>query len=364
MSVKFAWPSKEISVRGVNFGGWFSQVDAIQEKDPQTFPGLMEHIETFLGADDFRRVASWGFDHIRLPVDWQVAFHEANLKPNEQVLSLLDRAIDQALESGLELILDLHRCPGNDFEQGAFHEQTFFTDPEQRKDCLKIWAILAERYGHRPGVMLELLNEPVAPSAAIWNIVKDELATEIRRHAPKATLVVGSNFWNHASEFAFLTPVEDDNVLYSVHVYNPVVFTHQKAPWIPGEVFKIARAYPSVYEIPDVDSKVPVERGLWDKSRMGQMLEPVFRFREKHGVRVACNEFGVYMGGADTQSRLNWMNDLMDLFQENQIGWSYWNYKNLDFGIISQGERLFQDSPQYDNPDRIDSEMLELLKRH
>lgn len=350
------------NLRGVNFGGWFSQVDAIEQKDPATFPGLLEHLRTFLGADDFRQVASWGFDHVRLPVDWQNLFRESDLAPREDVLSLLDRAVEAALGSGLRVILDLHRCPGHDFEAGMTTEQTFFSDPAMRQGCLKVWAVLAERYGHRPGVLLELLNEPVAPSADIWNEVKDQLAREIRRFAPKATLVVGANRWNNAAEFAHLTPVDDDNILYSVHFYNPIVFTHQKAPWIKQEIFQEARSYPGTYEIPEVASELPVDRGIWNRDRIAEMLEPVFKFRDKYGLAVACNEFGVYMGGPDRGSRMNWMRDILGLFGEHGIGWSYWNYKNLDFGIISRGERLFEDAPQYANPERIDRELLALLQ--
>ncbi len=352
-------------MRGLNFGGWFSQVDAIEAKDPARFPGLDAHLRTFLGADDFRQVATWGFDHVRLPVDWQIAFREGDLTPKEDVLRLLDAAVAQARAVGLELILDLHRCPGHDFESGLHREQTFFTDPALRQGCLKVWAVLAERYGHTPGVLLELLNEPVAPSAEVWNSVKDELAREIRRRAPRATLVVGSNLWCNASEFAHLTPVEDDNVLYTVHVYNPILFTHQKAPWVPGEATRETRVYPGNYELPTpAGGNLPMEAGLWNKARLEKLLAPVFRFREATGARVACNEFGVYMGGPDAESRANWLRDLLELFNENQVGWSYWNYKNLDFGVISQGEALFERSPQYDNPQRLDRDLLELLRRH
>lgn len=352
-------------MRGLNFGGWFSQVDAIEAKDPARFPGLIPHLRTFLGGDDFRRVADWGFDHVRLPVDWQVAFREADLAPREEVLELLDVAVAQALDAGLEVILDLHRCPGHDFEDGLHHAQSFFTDPAMRRGCLKVWAVLAERYGHLPGVLLELLNEPVAPSAEVWNKVKDELAREIRVHAPKSTLVVGSNLWCNASEFANLTPIEDDNVLYTVHVYNPVLFTHQKAPWVPGEAIRETRLYPGEYHAPaGAENNLPLDLGRWDKERLRQLLSPVFRFRETHGVRVACNEFGVYMGGPDATSRMNWLRDLLELFAENQVGWSYWNYKNLDFGIVSRGESLFDAAPQYDNPSRTDHALLELLRSH
>jgi len=351
-------------MRGVNMGGWFSQIDAIQEKDPGGFPGDQEHMRTFLGTDDFRRVRSWGFDHVRLPVDWQNLF-DPSVRPLEDVLLLLDQAVEGILSQGLQVILDLHKCPGHDFHSGISEKQAFFTDPDMRRDCLRVWSVLGERYGHRPGVLLELLNEPVAPDSDTWNVVKDELAAHLRRIAPNATLVVGSNLWSNASEFAHLTPVDDDNILYSVHLYTPVIFTHQSAPWLDHPVFRERRAYPGDYQIPDDGgSRLPVEKGRWDKDRLARHLEHVFAFREKHGVAVDCNEFGVYMGGPDRRSQLNWMTDVLDLFTEHGVGWSYWNYKNLDFGLLSVGESLFERSPQYDNPDRTDFGVLDLLKSH
>ncbi len=211
-------------------------------------------------------------------------------------------------------------------------------------------------------MLLEILNEPVAPDAATWNRVKDEMAAHLRRHAPRATLVIGANRWNNAGEFADLTPVDDDNVLYSFHYYLPVLFTHQHAPWMPAAHFQVTRAYPGEYAVPPgTRSRVPLETGRWDRARMAQSLEPVARFRQQFGVPVGCHEFGVYGGGADRASQLAWMRDFLSVLRDFDFGWSYWNYLNLDFGLISRGEARFARSPQYDNPERTDHELVRLL---
>jgi len=351
-------------MRGVNLGGWFSQIDAIRHKDPTGFPGELEHIRTFLSPEDFRQIKEWGFDHVRLPVDWNELFHAESLHPKEEVFALLDRAVEDILSQGLRILLDLHRCPGHDFEAGLTQEQNFFTDPKERRACLRVWSVLAERYGNREEILLELLNEPVAPSAAVWNEVKKELASTIRTQAPKSTLVVGSNLWCAAAEFANLEPLEDPNILYSFHLYNPVLFTHQFAPWVPWPEYHVARPYPGTYELPsNASARLPSDSGYWDKSRLAALLEPVFRFRERLGAQVTCNEFGVYQAGPTPEHRDAWLNDILDLFAEHQVGWTYWNYKNLDFGLISCGESLFQDDPRYANSQRLDKRLLELLLR-
>lgn len=350
-------------MRGVNFGGWFSQVDAIQEKDPESFVDLPTHVSTFLGKEDFARVAAWGFDHVRLPVDYDNVFVEPELRPVEPILDALDAALDGLTAAGLDVIVDLHRCPGHDFLAGCSTAQELFSGPARRDEVKHVWKYLAERYGTRPRVLLELLNEPVAEDARLWDELKDELVVHVRRHAPKSRIVVGSNRWNRVSEFARLTPARDDNVLYSFHYYEPLLFTHQRAPWIEGDVFQAHRAYPGDYSVPPgTQHRLPLEAGRWDKARMLRHLEEVLRFREQHRVAIACNEFGVYAGGADRASQLRWMRDSVSTLDEQGIGFTYWNYKNLDFGLLSRGEQRLRSNPQYDNPDRLDHELVDILR--
>ena len=349
-------------MKGINFGGWFSQIDNIEEKDPKTFPGMMEHIDSFIDEQDIKNVRDWGFDHVRLPLDWSNAFTK-EIEPREEVLSRYEKAVKGLTNSGLSVIVDLHRCPGHNFEAAAYGEQSFFTSASQRKACLKIWAILAERLGSVERIMFEPLNEPVAPDAQTWNEVKAEIAGEIRRFAPKATLLIGSNRWNTPGEFKHLTPLDDENAIYSFHYYLPVIFTHQKAPWVPGRAFKQTYRYPGIYPVVEEKSNLTIESGSWNRQKMQETMRPVFDFRDKYHARVACNEFGVYMAGPERQSQMNWMKDILGIFKENEIGWTYWTYKNLDFGLISRGEKLFEHHPPYENPLRTDFELVELMKQ-
>ena len=177
-------------------------------------------------------------------------------------------------------------------------------------------------------------------------------------------IVIGSNRWNHPSTFASLEPVVDENVLYSFHLYEPLLFTHQRAPWIPHKNFQQVNSYPGDYSLvePMHGNKLPAETGFWDQSRMRDFLRPVLDFRDRTKLPVACNEFGVFLK-ADRLSQLAWIEDLMEIFREYDIGYSYWNFKNLDFGIISVNESLHEKLPQYQNPDRLDEELLDILAK-
>ena len=61
--------------------------------------------------------------------------------------------------------------------------------------------------------------------------------------------------------------------------------------------------------------------------------------------------------------QLAWMHDFMEILRDADVGYSYWNYKNLDFGIVSKGESLHNSLEQYNNPDRLDNELMELLAK-
>ena len=51
--------------KGVNLGGWLSQ--CVHTK---------EHYDTFIGKEDIVKIASWGVDHVRLPIDYNLVENE------------------------------------------------------------------------------------------------------------------------------------------------------------------------------------------------------------------------------------------------------------------------------------------------
>ena len=73
------WPGY---TRGVNLGGWLSQC-----------PHTRERYESFLGAEDIRRIRDWGLDHIRVPVDYELV-EEENGAYREEGFAYIRRAID------------------------------------------------------------------------------------------------------------------------------------------------------------------------------------------------------------------------------------------------------------------------------
>jgi hypothetical protein len=74
----------------------------------------------------------------------------------------------------------------------------------------------------------------------------------------------------------------------------------------------------------------------------------------KEGATLYCGEFGVYEK-APRASRLRWTRDVVGILKDLGIGWSYWNYKWLDFGVWPK-------TPE-GRTGPLDTEMVDVLKK-
>jgi endoglucanase len=113
---------KPVHLKGVNFGGWLmmeayfvyapSLAQQVFEKEfakqcgAKALNGLIEKFrDNFITEADFKQVASWGMNCIRLPFHYKVA-------ADVQAISYLDQAIVWARKHKVYLILDLHAAYG------------------------------------------------------------------------------------------------------------------------------------------------------------------------------------------------------------------------------------------------------------
>ena len=56
----------KILSRGLIWGGFLSQYELYP--DAGSKEALQQHFETFITEDNIKQIASWGFDHVRIPV--------------------------------------------------------------------------------------------------------------------------------------------------------------------------------------------------------------------------------------------------------------------------------------------------------
>lgn len=186
---------------------------------------------------DYERVKDLGFDSIRFAFkgDWY-------MEDPDSFWAWLDQNVEWARQHGVRLILDLHIPIGGYWLGSSTGAADFdmWTDDELRQQNIDLWASIAKRYREEPAVAAyDLLNEPVTidSSGEQWRSLAQDIADAIRSVDQNHLLVVGAVY---GMDGAFDPEgakrhllVDDDNVMYDFHFYDPYRYTHQFASWVP-----------------------------------------------------------------------------------------------------------------------------------
>ena len=91
--------------KGVNLGGWISQFAKYDH----------DHFRTFITEQDIAYIASLGFDHVRVPVDYNVLEDEAG-NALETGFDYLRNCFRWCQAHKLNMLIDLHECYGYSFD--------------------------------------------------------------------------------------------------------------------------------------------------------------------------------------------------------------------------------------------------------
>ena len=318
---------------GVNLGGWLSQSD--YEKG---------HLENFITEADIARIAGWGLDHVRLPFDYNVILGEDS-KVRADGFKYLDRCVEWCEKHGLNIILDLHKTPGFSFDKGE-REDGFFDNTEYQDIFVGLWIEMAKHYADKADhVAFELLNEITDMKYAItWNGIAARTIREIQKHAPDTYILVGGIFNNSIFGLTLLDKPESDRIVFNFHYYNPIVFTHQKAPWVDNMRDDCEMNYPDTKEIYLEKTLEYVNEGLAEAVRnfggdeinasfMEWEMSVAVEVAEKLNVPIYCGEYGVIDRVPD-EPLLRWYRDISSVFNKYGIGRAAWTYREKDFGIV------------------------------
>ncbi|HEY5563803.1 MAG TPA: cellulase family glycosylhydrolase [Clostridiaceae bacterium] len=319
---------------GVNLGGWISQYSKYDHN----------HFKTFITKKDIEQIASWGMDHVRLPIDYAIL--EDDDKPfiyKEEGFQYIDNCIKWCKEYGLNIILDLHKAPGYSF--GTLNENTFFDDKRLQERFISLWRAFAVRYiGQKDTIIFELLNEIVEPTSDRWNKVAHETVAAIRELDKDRRIIVGGNLYNSVFMLKEIELFDDENVIYTFHFYEPHLFTHQKASWMPTFVeFNKTVNYPDSGEVySEFHKRYPdfpqTDLALLDLEEVGeayirQSLKPAIEFVKSTGKAVYCGEYGV-IAQAPAASKIRWHQYVIAAFKELNIARSVWSYKEMGFPMV------------------------------
>lgn len=319
--------------KGVNLGGWLSQGSLDKE-----------HLDTFIQEADIAKIASWGADHVRLPLDYENVEYEDG-RTKEEGFRYIDNCILWCRKYNLNLVLDLHKTYGYIFDDPEYSKD-FFHSPALQERFLALWDTIIHRYANDTDIMMfELLNE-IVPMDVVeeWNTLALKGVRVIRNVSSTARILYGGVGYNAVTSIKKLMPPVDEYIVYNFHCYEPLIFTHQTAQWVVDMPSDFHIEYPGNFEEYMKISRSmrgAMTGALADESLTLTQLGPDFFERMfQDGIEAAarfdvplyCGEYGV-IDQAPPEDTARWFHDINSVFEKYGIGRAVWNYKEKDFGL-------------------------------
>lgn len=180
-----------------------------------------------LGEADIKRIADTGANSIRLVLDYR-QLESLPFEFDDDGFALLDAIIAWCERYEVYLILDMHLAPGiqnpHDFVVHREKSFAFWRDTRYQERFYALWTAIAKRYAHRKIIAgYDLLNEGTPPDTARYSNIMNTAARRIRAHDGNHMLIVEEAVLPARGKQ--LLPIDDDNVLYSIHFFYPPQFT-------------------------------------------------------------------------------------------------------------------------------------------
>lgn len=182
--------------------------------------------------DDFRLIGRFGFNFVRLPVDYRGYIAGGNWERfDDTPLRQIDQAITWGGAHGVHVCLNLHRAPGWTVAKPP-EAKDLWSDPEAQRVAALHWAMFARRYKGTPNSRLSfnLFNEPAGISAEVYLPVVRKMLEAIRAEDPSRLVFCDGLQWG-TKPVPELIPL---GVAMMTRGYAPFGLTHYRAGWIEG----------------------------------------------------------------------------------------------------------------------------------
>jgi len=334
--------------------------------------------------DDFRWIRDWGFNFVRLPMDYRFWTDPDDLmKINEQMVEPIDRAIRLGEWYGIHVNICLHRAPGECILDGkneaitgihVTNEKTnVYEDAQTLEAFVHQWTYFAQRYRgiSNERVSFNLVNEPKyrttpAEDAELKTHNPDDAVSRelLHRHELQYVrvasaaingiraldpqrLIVTDGYPVAASPIPELF---DTRVIQNCHTYIPGQLTHYQCEWARSSTSSNA-------PLPTWPLKDPHGR-IYDRAALAAIFRP-WADLLRQGIPIHFGEMGCYKR-TPPQVVLAWFDDTLDVLNDLHTGWALWNFRGPD-GIMDteRAGTKFEDWHGH----QLDRPLLSLLQK-
>jgi endoglucanase len=288
--------------------------------DPSsTTPGL-----DWVREKDFGNLKAAGFNSVRLVVK---SDYFQNPDPphafSEQGFAWLDKVIALSRKHGLKIILDMHIPSGGQYQDYQINpgNQIFWNDDWHKGRFVDVWREIARRYADEDTIWAyDLMNEPATVDFTSYERLMRNTVNSIRLYDTNHLVMTqrGMNIKDDQSWDLKYPQVVDEQLIRSIHFYQPTDFTLQGAAWITDQ--KPMVAYPA-----PPSTTTTTQDEIWSADRVRQELTEAVQEAQASGTPAVLTEFGAIFP-PQLSGQYEWIRDVATTVQAMGVGWHYWNY--------------------------------------
>jgi len=292
---------------------------------------IFENWNMPLTVEHFKQIKAWGFNVVRNTGWWG-----NNFEPNysqvglydEKSLASLEKTVVDAREAGLYYIISI-RVSYNDthpVDWQGWGKANYVHTEEGLDRFSRLWEMLVQRFDnytnvigycpwHFPWHQTDYSEED---ANKYYEVVTPRLIQAIRKHSSKiifwAPIGAGKGVVDgvsyHSGQYASINPILDENIVYMHNVYSPRSVTHEGESWD--------------YNVDFLEAQISF----------------AVNFSRKYNVPLIAGEFGInWHKYSKDQTRLDWLDAVLKLFERYGYNWLNWIYSTPasgGWGILNE----------------------------
>lgn len=325
---------------------------------------------------DFNRLAELGANYVN--ISHPGLFTETPpFTLDREIQDNLDTLLAMSEKADMFAVISFRTGPGrSEFtfvrdEVGDWFDESYLNDSVWEDQAAQeawsaMWRYTAERYQDNPIVVgFDLMVEPNADEVWLdiyepeefypdyagtlydWNQFYPRLVQSIRNVDPDTPILVGGMGYSAIRWLPYLEPMEKSGLVYTVHQYAPIQYTHQ---WYDS----LEITYPGEYDV-DWDGSPD----QFDQSWLVNRHSTIDEFLDTHDAPVAVNEFGPvrWVPNADL-----FMVDQMELLEQRGLNHALWLWSPAWKAHAENDAFNFRHGPDPNNhTDVVSSKLMQVI---
>jgi len=289
------------------------------------------------------KIKELGFKTVRLPVAFDLFLQPNSSNLQIKLVDKLGDAFNTCQKLGLTLIITYH------YGKVYYGSSNRYSE---RDRIMWMWKQLQNKFkgmGYQ-SLLFELYNEPTEERSA-WKEDITYIINGLRWEDKDRFYIIGGTNYNNADELLDLGKLNDDKILYTIHFYEPYIFTHQGAEWVKDRTYMTKIPYP--YEkkrMPSLEKSSQgsaVEQDYTKYPAEGTKEYIMVRLRrivdecKKRNMTLVCTEAGV-ITDAEEKYRRNYLEDITNIMDELNVPLILWDYDEK-FSVVMPNKKLIKE---------------------